>query len=612
MAGEGVHFRVWAPLRTGVEVVIGPQSSTALQGEGGGYFSGFVSGAGPGTRYRFRLDGGESFPDPVSRFQPEGPHGPSEVVDPSSFPWSDKDWPGLELEGQVISEIHIGTFTPEGTWDAARRELPELAEAGITIVEVMPVADFPGRFNWGYDGVGLFAPVAVYGRPDDFRRFVDTAHSSGIGVILDVVYNHLGPDGNYLTQYSAEYFTDRYENEWGKAFNFDGPCSGPVREFVAANAAYWAEEYHLDGLRLDATQQIFDASPVNIMAVLTDRLREAAGGRKVIVVAENEPQHTVLVRPRDRGGYGLDALWNDDFHHAARVAVTGSREAYYSDYQGRPQELISAVKYGFLYQGQRSSWQSKRRGTPARDLRPAQFVTFLDNHDQVANSGRGRRLHQVTSPGRYRAITALLLLGPSTPMLFQGQEFAASSPFQYFADHQGELREAVREGRFQFLAQFPGLAAPEMRPQHPDPADLATFEMCKLNFTERTAHAEVYRMHKDLLRMRRRDAAFRAQRPGGIDGAVLGDEALLLRYFEEGGDDRLMLINLGADLRFDPAPQPLLAPPEGRVWRVEWSSEDPVYGGGGTGNVEGGGEWRIPAHAAVVMRPVEPAEEWLT
>ena len=334
MAGEGVHFRVWAPLRTSVEVVIGPQSSTALQGEGGGYFSGFVSGAGPGTRYRFRLDGGESFPDPVSRFQPEGPHGPSEVVDPSSFPWSDKDWPGLELEGQVISEIHIGTFTPEGTWDAARRELPELAEAGITVVEVMPVADFPGRFNWGYDGVGLFAPVAVYGRPDDFRRFVDTAHSSGIGVILDVVYNHLGPDGNYLTQYSAEYFTDRYENEWGRAFNFDGPCSGPVREFVAANAAYWAEEYHLDGLRLDATQQIFDASPVNIMAVLTDRVREAAGGRKVIVVAENEPQHTVLVRPRDRGGYGLDALWNDDFHHAARVAVTGSSEAYYSDYQG--------------------------------------------------------------------------------------------------------------------------------------------------------------------------------------------------------------------------------------------------------------------------------------
>ena len=239
-------------------------------------------------------------------------------------------------------------------------------------------------------------------------------------------------------------------------------------------------------------------------------------------------------------------------------------------------------------------------------------MTFLDNHDQVANSGRGRRLHQVTSPGRYRAITALLLLGPSTPMLFQGQEFAASSPFQYFADHQGELREAVREGRFQFLAQFPGLAAPEMRPQHPDPADLATFEMCKLNFTERTAHAEVYRMHKDLLRMRRRDAAFRAQRPGGIDGAVLGDEALLLRYFEEGGDDRLLLLNLGADLRLDPAPQPLLAPPEGRVWRVEWSSEDPVYGGGGTGNVEGGGEWRIPAHAAIVMRPVEPAEEWLT
>jgi maltooligosyltrehalose trehalohydrolase len=608
---DGVHFRVWAPGRKRVEVEpCHDERNTRLEKEDGGYFSGWVSEAQVGMRYRFRLDGGESFPDPASRFQPQGPHGPSEVIDPAAFRWSDREWPGLELEGQVISEIHVGTFTCDGTWDAALRELPELAEAGITAVEVMPVADFPGRFNWGYDGVGLFAPVALYGRPDDFRRFVDAAHRHGIGVILDVVYNHLGPDGNYLEQYSGEYFTDRYENEWGRAFNFDGPGCGPVRELVTMNAAYWAEEYHLDGLRLDATQQIFDSSPVNIMTELAERMREAAVGRKVIVLGENEPQHTLLVRTRAQGGYGLDALWNDDFHHAARVAVTGRREAYYSDYQGRPQELISAVKYGFLYQGQRSSWQAKRRGTPARDLGPAHFVTFLDNHDQVANSGRGRRLHQLTSPGRYRAITALLLLGPGTPMLFQGQEFAASSPFQYFADHQGILREAVREGRFQFLAQFPGLAAPEMRPHHPDPADLATFEMCKLDFAEREAHADIYRMHKDLLRMRREEPAFRAQRPGGIDGAVLGDEALLLRYFMEGDDDRLVLINLGGDLRLDPAPQPLLAPPENRIWSVQWSSEDSAYGGSGTGNVESGGEWRLPGHAAIVMRPVEPKEEW--
>ena len=601
----GVHFRVWAPRRKTVEVVGSEPGfgAASLEREAGGYHSGLVPHAANGSLYRFRLDGGDCFPDPASRFQPEGPHEWSQVVDPALFGWTDKTWPGIRLEGQVIYEMHIGTFTREGTFDAARRELPELARAGISVIEIMPIADFPGRFGWGYDGVGLFAPVAIYGRPDDFRRFVDDAHHAGIGVILDVVYNHVGPDGNYLRQFSEDYFSSRYENDWGEAINYDGANSAPVREWVMANARYWIEEYHLDGLRLDATQQIFDCSVENIIMAVTKSAREAAGARGIIVVAENEPQATKLIRPIPQGGYGLDALWNDDFHHSARVALTARNEAYYTDYLGRAQELISAVKYGFLYQGQRYKWQKQRRGTPGLDLRPAQFITYIQNHDQVANSATGQRLHQLTSPGRLRAMTALLLLAPGTPMLFQGQEFAASSPFHYFADHRPELNQQVREGRTQFLMQFPSLAQPEMRDFDIDPSDPATFERCKLDLRERQRHAGIYALHADLLRLRRDDPVFRLQKRGGLDGAVFSDEAFVLRYFGQNGDDRLLLVNLGRDLHLDPAPEPLLAPPEDKLWELLWSSEDPGYGGSGTPPVDSEDNWRIPGQAAVVLRP---------
>lgn len=606
---EGVHFRLWAPKRAKVEVLI-DDAATPLTREPDGYHSGLVPGARAGARYRYRLDGGDAFPDPVSRFQPEGPHGPSEVVDPAAFPWSDSAWKGIPLEGQVIYEMHIGTFTREGTWDAARRELPELASAGITCLEIMPISDFPGKFNWGYDGVGLFAPVAIYGPPDDFRRFVDDAHRAGLAVILDVVYNHIGPDGNYLKQFSDEYFTDRYKNEWGEAINYDGENAVPVREWVSTNAAYWAAEYHLDGLRLDATQQIFDASPLNIQTELANAMRRAAGGRGIIIVAENESQHTKLVKPPEQGGYGLDALWNDDFHHSAVVALAGHNDAYYTDYLGKPQEFISAMKYGYLYQGQRYKWQAKRRGTPAFGIPPARFINYLENHDQLANSGRGERLNKVTTPGRLRAMTALLLLAPGTPMLFQGQEFAASTPFLFFADHNQELRPLVEKGRLEFLAQFRNLAQVEMHACHPDPGDRQTFERCKLDFSEREKHATMYQLHKDLLRIRREDPVFRSQRAGKVDGAVIADEAFVWRYFGEAGDDRLLLVNLGRDLILDPAPEPLLAPPEDRLWQPLWSSEDPAYGGCGTAPLETADNWRIPGHAAVVMRPVEPNESW--
>ncbi len=609
LADGGSHFRVWAPKRRRVEVVLDSGAGVELSAEPGGYFSGLHPAAGDGARYRYRLDGGDSFPDPASRFQPEGPHGPSQIVDPTRFPWTDAAWKGLPLEGQVIYEMHIGTFTAEGTWDAARRELPELAAAGITAVEIMPIADFPGKFGWGYDGVGLFAPVALYGQPGDFRRFVDDAHRAGIGVLLDVVYNHIGPDGNYLKQFADDYFTDRYQNEWGEAINYDGENAGPVREWVVTNARYWAQEYHLDGLRLDATQQIFDASPENIQTALANAMRAAAGERKVIIVAENELQHTKLVRPTKEGGYGLDGLWNDDFHHSAAVALTGHNEAYYTDYLGKPQELISAVKYGYLFQGQHYKWQSKRRGSPAWGIPPARFVNYIENHDQLANSGLGLRLHRLSSPGRLRAMTALLLLSPGTPMLFQGQEFGASSPFLFFADHHDQLRPLVREGRIQFLAQFRTLAQPETRGALADPGDPATFERCKLDLSERRKNAPIYQLHKDLLRLRREEAVFRMQRPGGVDGAVLAEEAFVLRYFGERGDDRLLFVNLGPDLWLDPAPEPLLAPPEDRLWACQWSSEAPEYGGVGTPPLDTADNWRIPGHAAVLLRPVAPTKE---
>ena len=602
-AAGGVHFRLWAPGSERVEVVLETGAATGLAREPGGYFSGLAAAA-DGSRYRFRLDG-RLVPDLASRFQPEGPHGPSQVVDPSRFRWTDGAWPGPARERPAIYEMHVGTFTNEGTWEAASRELAALAALGVGVIELMPVADFCGRFGWGYDGVSFYAPTRLYGTPDDLRRFVDRAHAAGLAVILDVVYNHVGPDGSYFKSYSPHYFSRRYANEWGEPINFDGTHAAPVREFFVANAGYWIDEFHMDGLRLDATSQVFDASPVHVLSEITQRVREAAHGRSSLVIAENEPQDVRLVRPIAAGGYGMDALWNDDFHHAARVAVTGRNEAYYHDYLGTPQELVSCAKRGFLYQGQRYAWQGKRRGTPSLALASSIFVNYLQNHDQVANSAFGLRLHQITDPGRYRAITALALLMPGTPLLFQGQEFAASAPFLFFADHRAELAHLVREGRAKFVSQFPSVATPEVRARLPDPCDERTFLRCKLDLAERESHAEAYALHRDLLKLRREDAAFGSDVP--IDGAVIGAEAFVLRFFVDGAGDRLLVVNLGRELELVPAPEPLLAPPPELRWETLWSSEDPRYGGGGTPPLETEGGWRIPGHAAAVLAPRERA-----
>jgi maltooligosyltrehalose trehalohydrolase len=596
--GRGVDFRVWAPERRKVDVVVGTDVFP-LQREPSGYFSGNIADVRAGDLYRYRLDSEGEFPDPASRFQPDGPHGSSQVVDPRAYRWRDTGWNGRSIAGQVIYEMHTGTFTREGTWRAALEHLPELARIGITVLEVMPAADFSGTFGWGYDGVNLFAPTRLYGTPDELREFIDAAHQLGLAVILDVVYNHFGADGNYAGVFSPSYFSKMHKTDWGQALNYDGEHSGPVREFVISNAIYWIDEYHFDGLRIDATQDIHDESPRHILEEITRAVREAAGPRATILIGENEPQDAKLLRPLSRGGYGMDGLWNDDLHHTACVALTGRKDAYYMDYKGTPQEFVSAMKYGFLYQGQWYRWQNKRRGTPALDIAPNAFVTFTQNHDQVANSARGERIHTLTSLPLYRSVTAVLLLGPGTPMLFQGQEFGASSPFLYFADAAEHLRESVCEGRREFLSQWRALRTPEMHSELPDPCARETFERSKLDHAERERNAQMYAFHCDVLDLRRRDPVLGRTRH--FDGAVLAEAAFVFRYFDAHHGDRLIVVNLGPDLHVDPAPEPLLAPPVSGGWRLLLSTEHPRYGGTGTPPPDTNDNWQIPGRCALVL-----------
>lgn len=621
LPGGGAHFRVWSPERRRIEVVFesaddGSPShltSAELTREDVGYFSGFVPEVRAGDLYRLRLDGdaGQTFADPVSRFQPSGPFGPSQLVDPSGFTWSDAAWPGIVVAGQVIYEMHVGTFTREGTWHAARRELAELSSAGITLLEVMPVADFPGQFGWGYDGVNLFAPTRLYGTPDDFRAFVDEAHGHHIGVLLDVVYNHFGAVGNFTGQFSPYYVSDRHQSEWGDAYNYDGPHNAGLREYVLANVRYWIEEFHVDGLRLDATQSFYDDSPEHILCEVGGAARRAAAGRSVVLLGENEPQQTRMIRPCQEGGHGLDALWNDDFHHTALVRATGRREAYYSDHAGSPEEFIALAKWGFLYQGQFYTWQGKPRGSSTRGLSPAAFVNFLENHDQLANSARGERVWQRTSPGRFRALTAYLLLSPGTPLLFQGQEFSASSPFLYFADSDPAFAKQVAESRANFLGQFRSLALAEAQAIFSEPSDRATYERCRLDFSERTRHAASYALHRDLIRLRNTDSVLRRQSANNLHGARLSGDAFVLRYLSDEDGDRLLIFNFGVELSLHIVPEPLLAPPGPCGWRIVWSSEAPEYGGQGTPRLETGKGWQVPAEAAIFLVPerIENREE---
>lgn len=601
----GVHFRLWAPDQERVELVFTADhlsgsvseelpSSVSMQKEASGYFSLLLPNISQGLLYGFKLgDSKHCYPDPASRFQPQGVDGFSKIIDYRDYKWSDSDWKGIPNDGRVIYEMHAGTFTPEGSWEAASKELSELASLGITVIELLPVAEFEGRFNWGYDGIFQFAPSHCYGTPDDLRAFIDRAHQCGIGVVLDVVYNHLGGGSSFFKKFSSHYFTDRYKNEWGAAINFDGPSSGPVREYFLSNAEYWVREYHIDGFRIDATQQIFDASEKNIIKEIVQRVRAQAGEKPVFIIAENECQDTTLFHE-----YGIDAVWSDDFHRSATVALTGHAEAYYSDYRASPQEFISTAKYGYLYQGQYYTWQKKPRGTPALDLPANYFIHYLQNHDQIANSLRGLRIHSVCDPSLYRAFTLLLLLGPQIPLLFQGQEFCSTVPFYFFTDKDEAKVARAAKGRKMFLSQFPSILAAS-GPLVPHPGDTETFQKCKLNFEERISNQPSLLFHKHLISVRKSDPVFREEERRGIDGSVIGDNAFLLRYFgKDSSSDRLLIVNLGTDLWLYPNPHPLSAPPKGYQWKVIISSEDPSFGGNSTFPIKMKGVMAIPGHAA--------------
>jgi len=596
---KGVSFGVWAPAQSSVALVLVGDPDRPMHRQSDGFFTLDVAEAHTGQRYWFRLAQGLR-PDPASRFQPEGPLGPSQIVDTRAFDWHDQHWRGaVARHRHAIYEMHIGTFTRAGTWAAATARLPYLVELGVTTLEVMPLAEFAGEFGWGYDGVDLFAPAHVYGTPYDAQRFVDEAHRLGLGVILDVVYNHFGPVGNFFGDFSKT--VHGAPGEWGDSINYDGEGAEPVRRFMIENAAYWVREFHFDGLRLDATHGIRDTSEHHIVAQICRGAREAACGREIFIVAESEPQDTQLLKGVGAQADGVDAIWNEDWHHAAFVALTGRRHAYLTDYQGTAPEFASMAQRGPLYQGQWYTWQKQHRGGFAIGLSSSHFVNFLENHDQVANTGLGERLYHQVDGAKWRALTALLLLGPGLPMLFQGEEFGSSRPFTYFADHEGDLAQAVETGRLEFLSQFPPLATSEMRLQIPRPADRQTFEMSKLDDQGRTTDSALFRLHCDLLRLRKTDAVLSEVGTDRVrvEASAPTAAVMLLRYLAPSAD-RLLVVNL-ADDHLSPMNDPLLAPRPSAAWRAMWSSEQVLYGGQGVVDFAHDGRWLIPGRSATLL-----------
>ena len=608
----GVEFRVWAPGHHSVDVVIfGPDADALhrLAAEDDGWFAALIPGVGAGSRYRFRLDGGDSFPDPASRAQPDGVHDPSEVVDPSAFRWTDEGWRGRPLEDLVIYELHVGTATEEGTFDALIGRLDHLAELGVTAVEPLPIASFSGRWNWGYDGVGLYAPAAPYGGPEAFRRFVDAAHARGIAVVLDVVYNHLGPEGNYLPVFtSGRYFTDRHHTPWGDAVNYDGPGSAAVRELVISNALYWAHEFHVDGLRLDATHAIVDDSPVHVLTEMETRLRASLPpGRHFVFIAEDEGNERHLVTPSAEGGIGIDAVWADDFHHQLRRHVAGDHESYFADYTGTAADLATTLRKGWWYEGQRSENRGAPRGTPAGDVPPPRFVHCIQNHDQVGNRPFGDRLNHGIPLPVYRAASALLLLTPYTPMLWMGEEWAATAPFQYFTDHPADLGRLVTEGRRKEFGRFSAFGDPATRQRIPDPQAEETFLRSKLDWDERDRppHAGVLALHRELLALRASHPALRRRDRASFAAVDLGEHGLALRREGEDGSALLLVASFGGPLSVDLSAKDETRAPGGGRWELLLATEEGRFGGDQEGEVAGlspEGRLTLGGAGAVVLR----------
>jgi maltooligosyltrehalose trehalohydrolase len=519
---SGTYPSVWAPAATMVDLVLGEKRHPMRAQDDGWWVSPHALPSG--TDYAFALDGAKPLPDPRSPWQPAGVHGPSRTVDHAAFAWSDEGWQAPPLADAVIYELHVGTFTPAGTFASAIDRLDELAALGVTHLELMPVAEFSGERGWGYDGVDLYAPHHAYGGPVGLKRLVDAAHGRGLAVLLDVVYNHLGPEGNHLARFGP-YFTDRYTTAWGPAVNFDDRGSHEVRRFVIDNALMWLRDYHVDGLRLDAVHAIFDISAVHIGEELTAAVRglERTTGRRLVVTAESDLNDPRCLHPPDRGGYGMDAAWADDVHHAIHVALTGETNGYYADYTDRG-ALARALWDPYLYDGRYAPTRERRHGRSAGDLPGYRFITCIQNHDQVGNRARGERLAHLVSPGRARIGAALLLTSPYAPLLFAGEEWAASSPFPYFASHEDpELASAVSTGRRREFAAFGWDPA-----AIPDPQDPATFQMAKLDWSERKRdpHAGILAWYRDLIALRRatpelRDGARSAVAAAGAPGGLL-------------------------------------------------------------------------------------------
>ena len=535
-----------------------------------------------GTLYRYRVNEEWGYPDPCSRSQPEGVHGPSQVVDPAVFRWTDGGWRGPDAESLVIYELHVGTYTPEGTFDAMIGQLDGLRDLGVNALELMPVAEFPGRRNWGYDGVDLFAPASAYGGPDALRRLVDAAHARGLGIILDVVYNHLGPDGNYLRFFSPDYFTDRYRTPWGDAINFDGPNSSRVRRFFVENALYWFHEYHVDGLRLDATHNIFDQGGKHVIQELAEAVREhGPAGRRVLLIAEDERNELRLVLPREGGGYGLDALWVDDFHHSVHVLLTGEYRGYLGSYEGTAEEVARLLRVGFLYQSPPAGPGETPAGV-APVIPAHQLVYSLQNHDQVGNRPFGMRLSHLVDLERYKAGSALLLLVPCTPLIFMGDEFAASAPFLYFSDHAGALGGRMLAGR---IAEFRDFWASLEREwdRIADPQAEETFLRSRLDLSERgrPPHGGVYRLFRELLRLRREDPVLRRQDRWRLLAEGLGTALVAVERWDEEGRRRLLLANLGEEARFDLGEQEWLGEAAQRIWQPLLSTAEERFAGPG-------------------------------
>jgi maltooligosyltrehalose trehalohydrolase len=605
LVSEGIRFRVWAPRARRVEVEIQDLETHFLPMEldTDGTWTTVLRGHGAGLHYKYRLNGAASFPDPYARSQPLGVHGPSEVVDPAAFGWHDTSWHGLDLQGLVIYECHLGTATPDGTCDALIDHLDRLVQLGIGAIELLPVAAFPGRRNWGYDGVYAFAVSANYGGPEALKRLVDEAHQRGLGVILDVVYNHFGPEGCYLRQFAPHYFSSRYRTPWGEALNYDGPHSRWMRQLAIDNACYWLHEYHLDGLRLDAASRIFDSSQPHVLQELTQTVRASLPAeRHVVLIAETSENDVRYLLAAEAGGHGFDAVWADDFYWSLRRYLTGDHEGRFQDYQGTLAEVARTINQGFLYEGEWSSYLQAPRGTPARHQPARQFQYCIQHHDHVGNRAFGERLHHQLDLDRYRVASTLLLLLPYTPLIFMGQEFAASTPFLFFTDHSPALGRQVAVGRRREFSLYAAFADPQAASQIPDPQAEDTFRRSKLPLEEltRSPGVELQQLYRELLQLRQRDPVLSRQDRRQVQAQQVTPDVLLITWQDE-HTPRVLLANFGVATTLPgSAWRDGLSP---STWQVLLDTQAPRFGGQGEPVSMPGGAIQLPACTAVVLAP---------